>query len=239
MYGTHLVRREVHDHGKLVGHRMAPVHCPYGQPGDRLWVRETWRVGAWNEEDGQIAVDYRADNHARKEWLEVTADDEGETFNRLWEQSCHDASAAGRALNAEDRYKWKAGESPCRWRPSIFMPRWASRITLEVTDVRVGRVQEITEHDAKAEGLLVAEGSGLGSGPGYKWHGAGYHGAGFTDRGEPTFHTPTDDGRCSCKVAGPTPAQCAYRELWDSLNAKRAPWASDPWVWVVSFRRLP
>ena len=142
-------------HWASAGHFIKGVaeHCPYGQPGDRLWVREAWRVGAWDEENGQIAVDYRADNHARREWLEVTEDDEGETFNRLWEQSCHDASAAGRQLNVQNRYKWKPGESPCRWHPSIHMYRWASRLTLEVTGVRVERVQEITEPDAIAEGV--------------------------------------------------------------------------------------
>lgn len=96
----------------------ATLACPYGQPGDRLWVREThapqadcW--GAWGKEmecynDGpKPIIHYRADG--------------GEPFIE-------------------------------KWHPSIHMPRWASRITLEVTDVRVQRLQDISEEDAQAEG---------------------------------------------------------------------------------------
>jgi len=81
-----------------------------------------------------------------------------------------------------------------RWRPSIHMPRWASRITLDVTSVRVERLQAITEADAETEGVLHADTSyGL---------------------------DPVTD----------------FRALWDSINAKRAPWKSNPWVWVVTFK---
>lgn len=121
--------------------------CPYGQPGDRLWVRETWRVGAWAENDGKIAVDYRADGHARKEWLYV---EDTDYFAKLWQQSTDDAE---KALGRQDSYKWEPGASPCRWRPSIFMPRWASRINLEIVSVRVEMVQDISEKDAKREGV--------------------------------------------------------------------------------------
>jgi hypothetical protein len=123
------------------------IHCPYGQPGGRLWVRETWRVGAWREDDQLIAADYRADGYARREWLHV---EDKDYFEKLWEQSTQDASAA---LGIQENYKWEPGASPCRWRPSIFMPRWASRILLEVTVVRVERLQDISEEDAKAEGV--------------------------------------------------------------------------------------
>ena len=85
------------------------LRCPYGAPGDRLWVRETWAPT-----DGRFeplrSVAYRAD---------------GEDVSLL-----------------DDR-----------WRPSIHMPRWASRITLEVTAVRVERLQDISEADAWAEGI--------------------------------------------------------------------------------------
>lgn len=84
------------------------IKCPYGQPGDRLWVRETWRQG--ESSFGKIPANcyYRADEYAQ--------DGEG-------------------------------------WRPSIFMPRWASRIALEITKVRVERVQDIQRTDAIAEGI--------------------------------------------------------------------------------------
>ncbi len=93
--------------------------CPYGQVGDRLWVRETWAYSAKNQQpDGVI---YKAD---------------------------------GTILpNALARGTYTASQGWGKWSPSIFMPRCASRITLEITEVRVERVQEISEEDAFSEGL--------------------------------------------------------------------------------------
>lgn len=174
--------------------------CPYGQPGDRLWVRECWRVGAWDTDTDSIAVDYRADNSCRKEWLEVPEHSE-DMFQRLWEQSTIDAERAGTKYDAEGEYHWKPGESPCRWRPSIHLPRWASRITLEITNVHVQRLQKISESDAKTEGVCCA--------PGYP------HGSQDQQVG-------------------------AFRKLWDSINKPRGfGWDTNPWVWVVEFKRVP
>ncbi len=128
------------------------TRCPYGQPGDRIWVRESWRIGAWNEHAGTVALDYLADGHCRAEWLALAGDDDGEIFSRLWQQSTDDAI---KVYGQQDRYTWTPGESPCRWRPSIHMPRWASRILLEITGVRVERLQDISEADAKAEGVTL------------------------------------------------------------------------------------
>ena len=97
------------------GLRLSTFKCPFGKTGDRLWVRETFRLSDPNDcacyepcrcRSGQPM--YRADGHY------------------------HDME-----------YKWK---------PSIHMPRWASRITLEITDIRVERLQDINEEDAEAEG---------------------------------------------------------------------------------------
>lgn len=128
------------------------VRSPYGQPGDLLWVREKWRIGAWDETRPAFALDYC--DGPRKEWIDVPdpMSDDGELFNRLWQQSTDDAR---KAFGAKDRYEWEPGQSPCRWRPSIHMPRWASRITLEITGVRVEQLQDISEADAKAEGYPV------------------------------------------------------------------------------------
>ena len=79
--------------------------------------------------------------------------------------------------------------------PSIHMPRWASHITLEVTGVKVERVQDISEDDCKAEGV--------------PWH-----------------------------ESYPVPAAKYFAMLWDEINRKRAPWESNPWVWVVEFERV-
>lgn len=135
-------------HMMSVDGELVPIaaFCPYGQPGARLWVREAWRVGAWDESAGCVATDYKADGYCRREWLRV---DDEDLFIRLRQQCIDDARAA---LGPADRYTWEPGRSPCRWRPSIHMPRWASRITLEITDVRVERLQDISEADAVAEG---------------------------------------------------------------------------------------
>lgn len=114
--------------------------------GDRLWVREAWRVGAWHYGNGQIAVDYK--DGPRKEWL-----DAGDHLLPLIDQSRDDAQKAGTALrHSYYEYTWSPGDGPCRWRSPIHMPRWASRLTLTVTDVRLQRLGEITEADAIAEG---------------------------------------------------------------------------------------
>ena len=95
----------------------SPVYfkCPYGQPGDVLWVRETW-----------VEVPYPAPGPKCR-----MVGDRGVTY----------------------RVDWKGNPSAYLWRPSIHMPRWAARIFLEVTDVRVERLQDISEEDARAEGF--------------------------------------------------------------------------------------
>jgi len=127
------------------------LRCPYGQICDHLYVRETWRVGAWDEDNGEIAFDYKADGHIGK-YVELEDD---ELFSRLWEQSCEDAEKEGCEVDENERYSWCKGESPCRWRPSIHMPKAAARIWLEIADIRVERVQDITEEQAEDEGFAM------------------------------------------------------------------------------------
>lgn len=99
--------------------------CPYGQPGDRLWVREAWRV------EGKHTDSYSP--------------------------SCIEINRAhfGR-IDYEASITWNKSMYG-KLRPSIHMPRWASRITLEVTGVRVERLQDISEADARAEGISRAD----------------------------------------------------------------------------------
>lgn len=96
------------------------VRCPYGVPGDRLWVRETWMPFDRDHWVGETRCAYRANSSI-----------EGEAIRQEY-------VSAGRDY---------------RWRPSIHMPRWASRITLEVTDVRVERLQEIQYPELRREGF--------------------------------------------------------------------------------------
>lgn len=128
--------------------RVVYYFYPYGDIGNRLWVKEAWRVGAWDIETGRIAADYRADNSIRREWLDAGLDFDNYVF-----QSIGDAQGAGIKPDEHGEYRWEPSESPCRWRPSIHMPRWASRITLDITDMRLQDLQDITEEDARAEGF--------------------------------------------------------------------------------------
>jgi len=104
------------------------------------------------------------------------------------------------------------GEMPphmagAKWRSPMFMPRWAAREFLEITGVSVEPVQNISEADALAEGILQTRDGGYA----YDAEGRGYHGA---------------DPRIS------------YMHLWDSINGKKHPWESNPWVWCYEFRRV-
>lgn len=120
--------------------------CPYGRPGDRLWVRETWRIGSWDDGCG-VWIDYcDGPDKTRRECSDV------DMFYRLLEQIGDDLRRQGIEPTNGTMYEWEPGQSPLRWRPSIHMPRWASRITLEITDVRVQRLQDITPADCVAEG---------------------------------------------------------------------------------------
>jgi hypothetical protein len=134
------------------------VMAPY-QVDDLLWVRETWRVAAWREEDG-IQVEYRADASC-SHWIQPPE----EQFDDLWEQSTNDAIVAGLATDENGDYSWGRDECPTRWRPSIFMPRWASRLTLRVTNVRAERLQDISHADICAELGCESEYSGPGPAP--------------------------------------------------------------------------
>ena len=114
------------------------LFCPYGTPGDRLWVRETWCHKA---DDG--AMVYNADGNLDSSCVHFAAD--GEDV---------------RCVDGDGFQDWnKDGTEKSPWKPSIHMPRWASRITLEITGVRVERVQDIGEDDARAEGVTAAEGA--------------------------------------------------------------------------------
>ena len=182
----------------LMGWRtLAYSDCPQGVGGDRLWVRETAKCGFRSEQSPQnkgcIGVDYRAGGSLMRDY----------------------------ALDRRGDYPWFPSRShnldgSTRWTPAIHMPRWASRIQLEVEDVRVERVQEITEADAIAEGVEQ-----LGANPVY-WR--NYE----TD----TFGPGCIDYTCLS-------ARESFRTLWNSLNETRGSgWDVNPWVWVIQFKRI-
>jgi hypothetical protein len=121
---------------------IASQFCPYGQPGDRLWVRETWGVvsNTWDE-DGERA-DWTPNRPAKE----------------IREMRFGQGYYSGHAIYAADgSFLWAGdddggGEPRSAWHPSIHMPRAASRILLEITAVRAERLQDISEADARSEG---------------------------------------------------------------------------------------
>ncbi|MDK4215868.1 hypothetical protein [Pantoea agglomerans] len=117
------------------------IACPFGLKGDRLWVRETWSVVSHAFDDDGLMIDYVPDRPAKAV--------HEKPFGRGY-YSGHAIYAADGGFTWGDDDGCVDGRS-C-WKPSIHMPRWASRITLEITGVRVERLWDITEEDAKAEG---------------------------------------------------------------------------------------
>lgn len=174
-----------------------PLRCPYGSPEERLWVRETWCLAH------PACADDMSDAAGRPRGPEKYAGSDEHWF------AYYRATDPG-VVHSEDRDK-----SP--WRPSIFMPRWASRITLEITEVRVQRLQEIGEDDARAEGVESYTPPHGHISPNQRVPGPGF----------------------DCCRLGDQPHRLPFADLWDSINGKRAPWSSNPWVWCLTFRRLP
>ncbi|EEE3543001.1 hypothetical protein C3A78_14215 [Salmonella enterica subsp. enterica serovar Poona] len=117
--------------------RSKPFLFPYGEVGDRIWVRETFRVHSRATDVATLV--YRAS--VRNSWTEQT--------HRVPVAVCNKPA------------------TPEKWTPSIHMPRWASRILLEITDVRVERLRDLSEEDAKSEGITPSAG-GVLPGWGYR-----------------------------------------------------------------------
>lgn len=117
--------------------------CPYGRQGDRLWVRETWGVISHDFDEQGNMIDWKPDRPA-------TAIHEL-PFGRGYYSGHVIYRADGEAEWAGDDDG--GGDTRSAWHPSIHMPRAASRILLEITDVRVERLQAISRADIRAEGL--------------------------------------------------------------------------------------
>jgi hypothetical protein len=158
---------------------------PYGMPGDRLWVRETWQ--------GPIL---ECDEHF-DQWLESPD---------MFKKPGFCVYRATDTLDAIDDDGKELG-----WRPSIHMPRWASRILLEITGLRAERLQDISEADAKAEGCEQYDVSGL------------------TEAELSLLDAPLME-RDNLYRNG-------YALLWESL-AGPGSWDANPWCWVVEFRKV-
>jgi hypothetical protein len=170
---------------------------PRFQPGDLLWVRETFAL-LWPTED--------APEDIRGHRVEYRADDPLAKYPGGWPDHLGD-------------------DDHCpRWKPSIHMPRGASRLTLRVTSVRVERLQDMSKADAISEGAHAMLSSGAPypeSAP--RWS---------MDHPHPVAARP-EDGHRAC-LGSP---QMAFANLWNRINGVEA-WDANPWVWVISFERV-
>ena len=166
------------------------LHCPYGQVGDRLWVRETIDL------DQMMYV-------ADKSYCEMK--------DMNWYNQTRLAIL-----------------------PSIFMPHWASRITLEITGVRVERLQEMPAEDILKEGIELPE-SGIGcdipSPPdAYENWPEEKREEWIKGQARATYFARCADVQMCFE---------AFEKLWDSINAKSGyGWSANPWVWVIEFKRV-
>ncbi len=188
---------------------------------DASFVMQDYGTGWWpfRSDDGESAVtsDGNETPHACSY---------GKRGDRLWVREAWRADAIYDALPPRDipgrsGVHYEADGRPnahfCfgKLRPSMFMMRSISRIALEIVDVRVERLQDISEADARAEGCEPID-------RGIWWKNYTYP-VGFD--GKPT------------KVVGYRTAIESYRSLWEAINGDGS-WAANPWVWVVEFRRL-
>lgn len=163
--------------------------CPYGRPGDLLWVKETWQA--------QEAFDGLSPTEIGETWAEE--------YGSPW---CPIRFLAdGKCEGSVEQWQ----ESPAgKTRVSIHMPRWASRLTLPVADVRIERLFDISDADAVAEGIVAI--------------------APPSRDGMRHFGVP------GLNIDRPTPAR-AYLALWAAINGEES-LAANPWVWTITFSVL-
>lgn len=172
-------------------HLLDALICPYGRLGDRLWVREKWRVPGDSSLTGLCS-----------------------TSTCIGPRDCEFAADFN-----EEEIKVR------NWRSSMFMPRWASRLALEITKVRVERVQDISEEDALAEGCSVHPVTQM-----------------ELDNMLISDESPHVKALAKALGVGEFTAKLDFRMLWDNINAKRDggiyAWDRNPWTWVIEFKRL-
>lgn len=178
--------------------------CPLGQPGDRIYVRETFVQGYEYDpvEDRLRTCDEEGNDLPMKTWFRAT--DPGVTW-------CDDD---GWEVNAP-------------WSPAIHMPKSLARIWLEVTGVRVERLQDISEADAAAEGCETVCMTPTGDDSGSAIYGPG----GFAELWDSTTGRPALPTNTASK-------RYARIKQWLDTHPDTVGWAANPWVWVINFKHI-
>ncbi|QBR52694.1 hypothetical protein [Erwinia sp. QL-Z3] len=161
-----------------VGCRLASTLCPFGEVGDRLWVRETFRVHSRATDVATLV--YKASE--QQSWTQQT--------HRVPIEKCNKPAVID------------------KWTPSIHMPRWASRVALEITGVRLERLKDISAEDVTAEGIKT-----LGEAMwGPQW---------WADAPQAAIND----------------AQLQFSIIWSKIYGE-ASWQANPWVWVIEFQHV-
>ncbi|WP_213322607.1 morphogenetic protein [Klebsiella aerogenes] len=165
---------------------LGAISCPFGAVGDRIWVRETFQGPLVHEE---LFEEYRAypEKFETPEYCEYAAD----------------GGVRPEYCDLDDNLRHG-------WLPSIHMPRWASRILLEITGVRVERLNAISEEDAMREGIdadILAE-------------------------SQDNYDCIADHN-----MTGRPTAKGYFSDLWQSIYGVES-WEANPWVWVIEFKRV-
>lgn len=206
---------------KYGDHHDTVTRCPFGQVGDRLWVRECWGVVSHSFDDSGCRIPWISSRPATK----------------IHELPYGNGYYSGHAIyRADGDFVWGdddgCGDYSC-WNPSIYMPRRASRITLEITGVRVERLQNISEEDAKAEGVFsddqrpdehdydgnswmcsLCAGTSL-------YNSLGYNGGVIYDN---------DCQQCDTLIK-------RFKNLWQSTCGPES-WSANHLVWVIEFEPM-
>ncbi|HBZ2245769.1 TPA: hypothetical protein MG833_00810 [Klebsiella pneumoniae] len=173
--------------------------CPFGAVGDRIWVRETWGVVSHAFSDDGLMIDWVPDRPA-------TAIHEMPFGNGYYSGYAIYAADGDFTWGDDDGYE----DGRSCWKPSIHMPRAASRILLEITDVRVERLNAISEEDAEAEVIDME-----------------------------ALYDSQDCYDCIAdhNMTGRPTVTGAFKYLWESIYGEEG-WKSTPWVWVIEFKRV-
>ncbi len=154
------------------------IKCPFGKVGNRLWVKETWNITQF-------------DNHGKLEFPNIY----------------YRADSSTQLFVSDVVWKYNRPNNG-KWRPSIHMPRWASRITLKITGVNVQRIQEITHKECELEGANDE-----------KWQ----------SWSEDAWNAGLPPGSHIENIKE------HFENIWNSIYGN---WDSNPWVWVINFEKI-
>jgi hypothetical protein len=182
------------------------VKCPYGQPGDILWTRESWQLHGWNYENGEATIKYKTGEVITHEY----AEDSDEWLLKQTDSLIDAGILKPADEEGDENMRLDLTEKPQPWRPSIFLPKWACRFFDEVVEIRIERVADISSGDAADEGIeswnedyQTEPGAVYADYANYLWKDNPKH----SEYNWPSFANPIS----------------SYRSLWQLINGQPTP----------------